>query len=418
MCASPVSRLAIGPRRSRAETPAETKTPAEEMNESGGGSRRIPHLHHLKKAAAEQGARKKKARFHIDKSAWEAHHPCYHNPNMKVVSLFLSAKDGYEQLVHKGEVIGVAPSIKIFHQAFIGGIYIGFGGLLSMVVAGNIPGADPGTQGFVFAALFPVNLLLVLTSGAQLFTGNCAACPAAVFEGKINWFNAFRSITISWLGNFSAGILFAVLTDYTELCPMDYESGTGCGYLAAKVAVKKTSSSFGQTFVKGIMANWMVCMAVLLFLQAQDMTGKMVAIWFPISAFVAMGMEHVVANMFMLPLGYISCLAKEAQGGAPAMTIEELFVTNVAPVTLGNFVAGAVCVAASYSFAFGHLGVPAVSCGFYDRCLCCIPGFLPQRQLPLHSAADMEAGKPHTDSRAVTVPPIVDPTPDTIDGVV
>merc|ERR1719359_2307064 len=131
---------------------------------------------------------------------------------------------------------------------------------------------------------------------------------------------------------------------------MDYDSGTGCGLLAMKTVQSKVSATFGQTFVKGIMCNWMVCMAVFLSSQAQDMTGKMVGIWFPISAFVCMGMEHSVANMFMLPLGLISGIHKHNQGGDFDVTAGDMFAYNMLPASLGNLFAGAICVAASYSY--------------------------------------------------------------------
>jgi formate/nitrite transporter FocA (FNT family) len=107
----------------------------------------------------------------------------------------------------------------------------------------------------------------------------CGPRSQAVFEGKATWLEALKYLCVSWMGNFLAAAMFAALTEYAELCPTDYESGTGCGLLAAKVVQKKVSATFGQTFVKGIMCNWMVCMAVFLSCQAQDMTGKMVGIW-------------------------------------------------------------------------------------------------------------------------------------------
>ena len=287
---------------------------------------------------------------------------------MAMMSLCLPPGDAYMKIVQKGEDAANAPSIRVFHQAFVGGCYIGFGGLLSMVIGGQIPSADPGTQSFVFAALFPVNLLLILLTGASLFTGNTAAMPAAVFEGKANWFHAIKVLAVSWIGNFLAAAMFAGLTEYAELCPTDYASGTGCGLLAAKVVQKKVSKDFGKTLVKGIMCNWMVCMAVFLSSQAQDMAGKMVGIWFPISAFVAMGMEHSVANMFMLPLGLICGSHLPSQGGEFDVTFGEALYKNMLPVSLGNFIAGAVCVAASYSYAFGKLG--KTGCGVRDKCGC------------------------------------------------
>lgn len=210
-------------------------------------------------------------------------------------------------------------------------------------------------QKLVFAALFPVNLLLILLTGGSLFTGNCAAMPAAWLEGKTTKMEVLRCLALTWFFNFLAAAIFAGFTEYAELCPTDYKSHTGCGVLAAKVVQGKVSKTFFQTFVKGVMCNWMVCMAVFFSIQAQDMTGKMVGIWFPISAFVMMGMEHSVANMFMLPLGMISGTHIGVENGF-TVTVADIFIKNMIPVTLGNFFAGSVCVAWSYSFAFGAMG--------------------------------------------------------------
>ena len=193
----------------------------------------------------------------------------------------------------------------------------------------------------------------------------------AVFEGKTHWGNALKYLCVSWIGNFSSCLLFAALTDYAELCEGSYAESTGCAYLAMKVAQKKVSVDFGKNFVRGIMCNWMVCMAVFLSSQAQDMTGKMVGIWFPISAFVAMGMEHSVANMYMLPLGLISGGKMAAQGASFDVSIGDILVKNMLPVSLGNLFAGAICVAASYSYAFGKLG--GSQCGIGDQCSCFKP---------------------------------------------
>jgi formate/nitrite transporter len=331
------------------------------------------------------------------------------------MSLCLTPNEAYMKIVKKGEDTVAGGWLKCFHQAFVGGCYIGFGGLLSMAIAGQIPGATPGTQKFVFAALFPVNLLLILLTGGSLFTGNTAAMPAAVFEGKTHWGNAVKYLVVSWVGNFLAAAMFAALTDYAELCPNDYpehkESYSSCGYLAVKVVEKKVASSFGQNFVKGIMCNWMVCMAVFLSSQAQDMTGKMVGIWFPISAFVAMGMEHSVANMFMLPMGLIA--GGYMPDGTFNVTFGDCIVKNMIPVSLGNFAAGAVCVAMSYSFAFGKLG--QTQCGAKDKfsyittgCNCMAPNLMAKKfddtstteQPHVHStprvveAVDVEMAKP------------------------
>merc|ERR1711870_143193 len=117
--------------------------------------------------------------------------------------------------------------------------------------------------------------------------------------------------------------------------------------LAVKVAEKKIAKDFFVTFFKGIGCNWLVCMAVFLQGQAQDMTGKMVGIWFPISCFVAIGFEHIPANMYMIPLGMLA--------GAD-VTVVDCLVWNFLPTTLGNTIAGSFIVAGGYSYAFGRLG--------------------------------------------------------------
>jgi formate/nitrite transporter len=128
-----------------------------------------------------------------------------------------------------------------------------------------------------------------------------------------------------------------------------YTSAELCGKLAKKVAEKKVAKDFFQTFVKGIGCNWMVCMAVFLSGQAQDMAGKMVGIWFPISCFVAIGFEHIPANMYMIPLGLLA--------GAD-VTVWDVFWKNFVPTTLGNIFAGSIIVACGYSYSFGALGEP------------------------------------------------------------
>ena len=134
---------------------------------------------------------------------------------------------------------------------------------------------------------------------------------------------------------------FALAAKYTGLL-----SG-GPADLAVATVVKKCGGTFGQKVVKAIMCNWLVCLAVWLAGSANDLAGKMVGIWFPISTFVAIGLEHSVANMFLLPLGLL--------GGAD-LSLVDVIVKNLIPVTIGNAIAGALIVAAGYSYAFGKLG--------------------------------------------------------------
>jgi formate/nitrite transporter len=232
----------------------------------------------------------------------------------------------------------------ILHQSVMGGLYVGIGAMLSLSVAGACPGiaeSNPGLQKFIFGALFPMNLLLILTTGGQLFTGNVAAVPAAFFEGLVTFPELAKSLAVSYIGNVIGCGLMAYACSYTGL--LHY----GADKLAIATVVKKMGGTVGQKIVKAIMCNWLVCMAVFLCGAANDMLGKYIGIWLPISAFVTIGLEHSVANMFLLPAGVLS--------GAD-YTIAKTFLKNLLPVTFGNAIAGVVLVAAGYSYAFGALG--------------------------------------------------------------
>jgi len=255
-----------------------------------------------------------------------------------------TAPEAYHGFAEKGMANAKLSTIKTLHQSIMGGAYVGIGGLLSLAVAGSIPGIakeNPGMQKFIFAALFPVNLLLILSSGGQLFTGNSAAVPAALFEGLITMPDLIKSWVVSYIGNVIGCGGLAIAATYAGL------NKYGLAELATSTTVKKCSSAFGPTVVKAIMCNWLVCMAVFLAGAANDMTGRYVGIWFPISTFVSIGLEHSVANMFLLPMGLLA--------NAP-LSLSDVLLKNLLPVTIGNAIAGALVVGAGYSFAFGKLG--------------------------------------------------------------
>lgn len=233
---------------------------------------------------------------------------------------------------------------KIFHQSLMGGAYVGFGGLLALCIAGNLGGVgtlNPAIPKFAFAALFPVNLLLVITTGGQLFTGNTATVAAAKYEGLVEWREFGKALLMSLLGNIAGCSLFALAASYCGVV------NGGAAAMAKSMAVAKCATPFGQTFVKAILCNWMVTLAVFLSGAANDLTGKIVGCWFPISTFVGIGLEHSVANMFLFPAALMA--------GA-SLTFADAIWKNLLPVCLGNLVAGSLIVAASYSYQFGNLG--------------------------------------------------------------
>jgi len=248
---------------------------------------------------------------------------------------------GYEGAVAAGTKKANAPASRIFGLGMLSGAHIGFGAYLMLSVGGACTGlasTNPGLKQIITGAFgLPFGLFMTLMTGAELFTGNTALVTMAMLEKKATLSQLIKSWTASYAGNLVGSLAFALLV---------FLGGTlgATGGAAVPVAVAKTSLPFMQAFVRGILCNWLVCMAVYLASFASDMGGKMVAIWFLISSFVALGLEHSVANMFIIPLGIFS--------GA-SVSWKAFFMSNLLPVTLGNIVGGAVMVAAVFSAAYG-----------------------------------------------------------------
>jgi len=250
---------------------------------------------------------------------------------------------GYEGAVAAGKKKAGMPASKIFALGVLSGCHIGFGAYLMLTVGAACPGlvsTNPGLQKIILGAFgLPFGLMMTLVTGAELFTGNTALVTAAALEGEADAGGLMKSWVASYAGNFVGSLALAALVT---------AAGTLVGGGASlAVAAAKTSLSFKTAFVRGILCNWLVCMAVYMASMAKDLPGKIVAIWFPISAFVAMGLEHSVANMFIIPLGILN--------GA-AVSWKAFLLNNLLPVTLGNIVGGAVCVATAFSYAYGKLG--------------------------------------------------------------
>jgi len=247
--------------------------------------------------------------------------------------------------------VGVAKSKMTFANNILMGIlagaYIGFGSILAIKCAGNLPAGTWGSfPRIVFGGVFPVGLLLVLLAGADLFTGDCMFMPSALVNGKIGINKFFRILILSIIGNFLGSFLIAWLTFKGGLL-----EPVAANY-AVTVANGKAVLPFGVAFIRGIMCNWLVCLAIFVSLSATDGVSKAALMWPPIFAFVALGMEHSVANMTFMPLGILigsspSYIA--ATGSVPlAVTWGSTFINNLVPVVLGNFIGGALFVCGIY----------------------------------------------------------------------
>lgn len=251
-----------------------------------------------------------------------------------------SPADLYNGAAAAGAAKASAPWSKIFKLGIVSGAHIGFGSYLAITIGGACPGlaqSNPGLQKMIFGAFgLPFGLIMTLVTGGELFTGNTALVTAAVQEGKATYKDLTKSWVSSYLGNFVGSLILAYLA---------FKSGTlGNAPASVAIATAKCSLPFDVAFVRGILCNWLVCMAVYMASGCSTMVGKMTAVWFPISAFVALGLDHSVANMFIIPLGIMR--------GAE-ITLGQMFVKNLIPVTLGNIVGGAIMCMMPYGVSFG-----------------------------------------------------------------
>lgn len=266
---------------------------------------------------------------------------------VKAESLIDAPPATYNKFVAAGTAKGEADCVSILVKGIVAGIQIGFGIFLATFVGGHcfeIAKMNPGLAKIITGAFgLPFGLLMVVLSGSDLFTGNTAVVTAALHEKKVTPMQLLKSWSVSYLGNFigSVAMAYAVM-----------QAGCYAGSLMSPVGltVAKCSLTFSQAFFRGILCNYLVCTAIWQATAANDLAGKMVGIWFPISAFIALGLEHSVANMWALPMGMFL--------GAP-VTWAKIWTANLIPVTLGNIVGGAVFIGTMYSFFYGSFGKKA-----------------------------------------------------------
>ncbi|KAJ1461541.1 Formate/nitrite transporter [Pelagophyceae sp. CCMP2097] len=221
----------------------------------------------------------------------------------------------------------------------VSGAHIAFGAFLLTSVGGCCPGlkaTNPGLQKIILGLFgIPMGLLMTVSAGGELATGNFALCTAALLEDLTTLQKCLRNWAVVLTANFAGAVLLAALATVAN---------TGVGPAGVAIATTKVSATWAATFAKGLLCNWLVCTAVWMSTSTPDIGAKAAAVIFPISGFVALGLEHSVANMFLIPFGMM-------QGAS--ISVSDMFLKNLIPCTLGNFVGGAVFVAGFYKTAYG-----------------------------------------------------------------
>jgi len=249
-----------------------------------------------------------------------------------------------EAVCSAGSAKARLPILKQLALGFLAGAFIAFGGLLAIVVGKGSPElaqANPGLADLTFGAVFPLGFILVTIAGAELFTENCAALTSACLVGAARWRALARNWVMVYIGNFIGSLFVALFIAYWG----GIVNGGELGKAAAAIAVAKVSPSWVQVFLRGIGCNWLACLAVWLAVASDDIPGKILGLWFPIMAFVTLGLEHSIANMFFIPLGMFN--------GAN-VSIGQFLWNNLLSSTLGNIIGGAGLVGGIYWWTYGR----------------------------------------------------------------
>ena len=224
--------------------------------------------------------------------------------------------------------------------SILAGAYIALGGILSLTVGFGFPeisAANPGLQKLLSGAVFPIGLMLVVVLGAELFTGNNAMLIPGLMSRKFGLGDVLKNWTLVYLGNFAGALVFLYLLVYLPgLLSAEPYHGAIC-----RMAEAKVSASFSTILLKGIGANWCVCLAVWLAMSGRRLGEKLLACQIPVMAFVILGYEHCVANMFFIPAGILE--------GAD-VSLGDFFLANLLPATIGNIIGGALFVGCAHAY--------------------------------------------------------------------
>jgi formate/nitrite transporter len=236
------------------------------------------------------------------------------------------------------------PFLASFMLAVVGGGSIGLGALYYTVIASD-PGLGFAATRVLGGLAFSLGLALVLIGGAELFTGNNLIVMAWASK-KVSGREMLRNWGIVYLGNLVGALGLAALVLLSH--HLDFNGGR-IGLSILNTAVAKIQPDFMTLFIKGILCNVLVCLAVWLSYAGRSVADKIIAALLPVSAFIAAGFEHCVANMYFLPLAWLMVATGHVPDGfdASAITISGI-IHNLVPVTLGNIVGGAALVGAVY----------------------------------------------------------------------
>ncbi len=247
----------------------------------------------------------------------------------------LAPKEIAEVVVKAGEKKAKLPALKMILLGIFAGIFIalaGVGATLGNVYGGKIAGA----------CIFPAGLAMVVVAGSELFTGN-NLMVTALFKKKIGFKALLKNWSLVFLGNFIGAVAVAGVAVLSGALD-------GASDAVVATAVNKINLNVVEAVTRGILCNFLVCIAVWMAFGAETVSGKIIAMFFPIMLFVLCGFEHSVADMFYGPAGIFMAVRNglEVEG----LNFGAFLFQNLVPVTLGNIIGGAGLVGGGYYLAY------------------------------------------------------------------
>ncbi|NQY27131.1 MAG: formate/nitrite transporter family protein [Piscirickettsiaceae bacterium] len=262
-----------------------------------------------------------------------------------------------KEIAARIENVGISKStsdpLRVFALAILAGAFIAFGAVFFTVVTHDATAISAGILRLLGGLVFCLGLVLVVVAGAELFTGNNLIVMAYV-DGKVSLKQLLTNWMIVFIGNFvgALGILLLIyLSGHWQI------NGSEVGAKVLTIANSKVNMTWMEAFTRGMLCNILVCMAIWLCFAGRTVVDKVLAILFPITAFVAMGFEHSVANMYFIPAGLLAknqpdIVQLVGNINLDNLTIYGFLFDNLLPVTLGNIVGGSVFVGLFYWFIY------------------------------------------------------------------
>ncbi|MCM1091697.1 MAG: formate/nitrite transporter family protein [Muribaculum sp.] len=235
-------------------------------------------------------------------------------------------------------------AFKMVLLGFFAGMFIGFAGIASTTASATI--ANPSIAKLVGACVFPAGMAMVLIAGSELFTGNNLII-ISLLEGKIKLSHMLKNWFFVFAGNFIGAAFVAVLVVYGHT-PDLFDKALADKMVAA--AMSRVTQSFSEAFIRGILCNILVCIAVWAAFAAKKVSGKLLMSFWPVMLFVLCGFEHSIADIYFGVAGI--CTAAEYGIEAAGLNWGSFLLRNLLPVTLGNIVGGAGIVGYGYWFMF------------------------------------------------------------------